>query len=297
MPESRTYLDPKVLSKIASLELRARLIVEGTISGQHPSPFHGFSVEFAEHRPYTWGDELKHIDWKLWARTDRYYIKLYEEETNLRAYLLVDCSNSMRFSSASLSKYDYGCTLAASFAYLLLAQRDAVALTLFDDSVRVNLPPSNNPAHLGKMCGLMERASPAEKTAMGSLLHGIAESIPARSLVILVSDLLVPVDEIVAGLQHLRFNRHEVIVWHVLDPAERDFPFDGDVLFEGLESEERLLVDGRQLRGQYLKDFGQFRQAIVDACGQLKIDYTSLDTSEPPNLALSRFLFARSVRV
>ncbi len=293
MAESRTYLDPKALARIAGLELRARLVVEGTISGEHRSPLHGFSVEFAEHRPYTWGDDLKHIDWKVWARADRYFVKLYQQESNLRAHFLVDSSNSMRYRSGGMSKYDYGCTLAASLAYLLLKQQDAVALVLFDRKVRSELPPSSSSAQLREMCALMERTRPAEKTDVGSLLHEIAERIPPRSMVILVSDLLAPLEEVISGLEHLRYNRHEVILWHVLDPAEIRFPFEGSVMFEGMESSERLLVDARQVRRAYLSAFKRFLEGIQDACGRLKVDYCRMDTSEPLDTALARFLVAR----
>ena len=296
MRESATYLDPRVLSRVAGLELRARLVVEGTLSGLNRSPFHGFSVEFAQHRPYTWGDDLKHIDWKVWARADRYYVKLYEEETNLRAWFLVDCSNSMRYRSDGMSKYDYACTLAASLAYLLLNQRDAVALALFDSALRDQAPPSANLAQLRAVCRLMEGAEPREKTSLGPLLHQMAERMAPRSMVILVSDLLAPADDVVAGLRHLRYSRHEVIVWHVLDPAELRFPFDGNVMFEGMESEDRLRVDARQVREGYLRALGEFRHAIRNACGQLNVDYSLADTSQLLDRPLLRFLGTRTGR-
>ena len=296
MNESGTYLDPKVLSRLEGLELRAKLVVEGTISGLHRSLLHGLSVEFAEHRPYTWGDDLKHIDWKLWARADRFYVKLYEEETNVRAHFLVDSSNSMRYSSGGMSKYDYGCTLAASLAYLLLRQQDAVGLTLFDSAVRACAPPSSSPAQLRTVCRLMEGAEPRERTALAPLLHETAERIAPRSMVILVSDLLADAEDVIAGLRHLRYARHEVIVWHVADPAELRFPFDGNVQFEGLEAAERLRVDARQVRADYLRAFGEFRQQIADACGQMRADYCLTDTSVPLDRPLARFLVARHQR-
>ena len=303
MNESKTYLDPKVLSRIAGLELRARLVVEGTLSGRHRSPMHGFSVEFAEHRPYSPGDDLKHIDWKVWGRADRYFVKLYEEETNLRTYFLVDSSGSMRYRSAEMSKYDYGCTLAASLAYLLLMQQDAAALMLFDSALREELPPSSSAAHLRTMCELMQRSDPSDRsddtrtgTNLGPVLHEVAERIGRRSLVILISDLLAPATEVNAGLNHLRYNRHEVIVWHVVDEAERTFPFDENVQFEGLESDERVRADSRQMREAYLREFNRFRTEIEDACGRLKADYCLADTSEPLDRTLSRFLASRMER-
>ena len=311
MNESKTYLDPKVLSRIAGLELRARLVVEGTLSGRHRSPMHGFSVEFAEHRPYSPGDDLKHIDWKVWGRADRYFVKLYEEETNLRTYFLVDSSGSMRYRSAEMSKYDYGCTLAASLAYLLLMQQDAAALMLFDSALREELPPGSSAAHLRTMCELMQRSDPSDRsddtrtgTNLGPVLHEVAERIGRRSLVILISDLLAPCPErlpapaaeVIAGLNHLRYNRHEVIVWHVVDAAERTFPFDENVQFEGLESDERVRADSRQMREAYLREFNRFRTEIEDACGRLKADYCLADTSEPLDRTLSRFLASRMER-
>jgi len=293
MRESERYLDPEVLSRIEGLELRARLVIEGTISGLNRSPFRGFSVEFAEHRPYSWGDDLRHIDWKVWARLDRYYVKLYDEETNLRAYFLVDASNSMRYSSGVMSKYDYGCTLTASLAYLLLRQRDAVGLVIFDNAVRHELPPRSRPDQLGTVCRLLEGAEPRERTSIGPLLHQMAERVAPRSLVILVSDLLVPAEDFVSGLEHLRYNRHEVIVWHVLDRAELRFPFEGNVMFEGLESLEELTVDAGKVRQDYLDALAQFRHTIEDACGRQKVDYCLAETSEPPDRPLGRFLVAR----
>ena len=263
------------------------------MGGQHRSPMRGFSVEFAEHRPYTWGDDLKHIDWKVWARADRFYVKLYEADTNLRAFFLVDSSNSMRYASRSMSKYDYGCTLAAGLAYLLLMQQDAVALKLFDAAVHTELPPSTSPAHLHKLCTLMEQAAPRERTQIASVLHETAERAPPRSMVILVSDLFAPVEEVLSGLRHLRHNRHEVVVWHVVDPAERLFPFDGNIRFEGLEAGEQVRANGRQIRRSYLRAFNEFLATLRTACGQLDVDYTLMDTSEPPDLTLARFLHSR----
>jgi len=293
MRESAEYLDPRILASIEGLELRARLVVQGTISGLNRSLLHGLSVEFAEHRPYAWGDDLRHIDWKVWARADRLYVKLYEEETNMRAYFLLDSSNSMRYASGAMSKYDYACTLAASLAYLLLNQQDACGLVLFNSAVRAEAPPRSSPDQLSTICRLMEAAEPRERTAVGPVLHEIAERIAPRSMVILVSDLLAPAEDVVSGLQHLRYNRHEVIVWHVLDRAELDFPFDGNVKFEGLESDGEMKLDARQVRRAYLGALGEFRKAIEDTCGRLRADYCPADTSELLDRPLARFLVAR----
>ncbi len=244
MRESRKYLDPETLSKIGGLELRARQVVEGYLAGLHRSPYHGRSVDFAEHRPYNPGDEPRHIDWKLWARSDRYFVKLYEEETNVRAYFLMDASGSMEYRSGAMSKYDYGATLAASLARLLLLQQDAVGLTVFGERVRTELPPSAIPAGLGAFCSVLEGATPGGRTDLGALLHGVAGRLRKRGLVVLVSDLLAPLEDLQSALHRFRYDGHAVILAHVVDPAEEEFPFDGQHALRG-HGERRGPADGR----------------------------------------------------
>jgi uncharacterized protein (DUF58 family) len=268
-------------------------VVEGTMVGLNRSPFHGFSVEFAEHRPYSWGDDLRHVDWKLWARADRYYVKLYEEDTNLRVWLLVDSSDSMRYRSEAMSKYDYACTLAAALAYLLVGQRDAVGLAAFDNAVRYQLEPGSTEARVSQICRALEETGPARRTALGPVLHEVSERVPPRGVVVLLSDLLAPAEDVISGLRHLRYNRHDVIVFHVLDPAELRFPFDGNVMFEGLEVPDTARLDARQVREAYLEAMGQWRGAIRGACGNREADYCLADTSEPPGHLLARFLVGR----
>ena len=294
MSKSRSYLDPATLSKLSGLEVRARHVVEGYLAGLHRSPFHGRSVEFAEHRPYAPGQEIKNIDWRLWARTNRYYVKLFEEETNVRAHFLMDASASMGYGSGPLSKYDYGATLAATLACLLLMQRDAVGLRLLDTEVRAELPPSSSPACLGALCRLLEEHAPRRRTDLGGLLLAVADRLRRRGLVVLVSDLLAPLEEVVSAVRRFRYDGHSVIVLHVTDPAERHFPFDGHVRFEDMEGGPQVLAEGRRLRAAYLESFRRFERGVESACAQEQADYVPACSDEAPPVVLSRFLAARS---
>jgi len=294
MSKYSKYLDPATLGSLSGLEVRARHVVEGYLAGLHRSPLHGRSVEFAEHRPYTPGHEVRHIDWRLWARTDRFYVKLYEEETNVQAHFLMDASGSMGYGSGEQTKYDYGAVLASSLACLLLTQQDAVGLTLFDTEVRAELPPSSNPAVLSGFCRLLEENPPGRDTNLGALLHGVADRIARRGLVVLVSDLLAPLEDILSAARRLRYDGHSVMLMHVVDPAERDFPFDGPVRFEDVEGAGFVHAEGRQLRGAYLDSFERFRQAVKDACLREQVDYAMACTDEPPAVVLARFLSSRS---
>jgi uncharacterized protein (DUF58 family) len=294
MRESRKYSDPETLSKISRLELRARQVVEGYLAGLHRSPYHGRSVDFAEHRPYNAGDELKNIDWKLWARSDRYFVKLYEEETNVRGHFLMDASGSMGYRSGAMSKYDYGATLAASLAYLLLLQQDAVGLSVLGEGVRAEMAPTANPAGLGAFCSTLEQAAPAGRADLGPLLQDVAARLRKRGLVILVSDLLAPLDDLHGALHRLRYDGHAVILAHVVDPDEEEFPFDGNTRFEGLEAETVLPADARQVRAAYLRAFGRFKQELQRRCALLGVDYLLANTAAPLDATLVRFLVSRS---
>jgi uncharacterized protein (DUF58 family) len=294
MSKYSKYLDPATLSSLSGLEVRARHVVEGYLAGLHRSPFHGRSVEFAEHRPYTPGHEVRHVDWRLWARTDRFYVKLYEEDTNVRAHFLMDASASMGYGSGGETKYDYGAVLASSLACLLLQQQDAVGLTLFDAEVRAELPPSSNPAVLSGFCRLLEENAPGRETNLGSLLHAVADRLARRGLVILVSDLLAPLDDILSAARRLRYDGHSAMLIHVVDPAERDFPFDGPVRFEDVEGTGNVLAEGRQLRAAYLESFGRFQRSLEEACLREGVDYVLACADEPPAVVLARFLSSRS---
>lgn len=309
MPDYRKYLDPEVLAKISRLELRARMVVEGFISGMHKSPYQGFSVEFASHREYVPGDDIRHIDWRLYARGDRFYIKQYEEETNLRTHILLDCSRSMAYPQEDaihatgdrgdgkrgrMTKYDYACTLAASLVYLLIHQQDACGLVMFDHAIREQIPPTSSSVQLRSLIELIERNAPAHTTNMKMMLSQVAEHVRQRGLIILISDLLTDVDSVIEGLQRLRYTRHDVIVLHVLDHDELNFPFTDNTLFEGLEHPDvQVLTDPQSLRASYLEIVQNFVSRVRAACVNHRIDYRLLSTRDPLDAGLATFLAAR----
>ena len=296
------YLRPEVLSRITGLELRARTVVEGFVSGQHRSPYHGYSVEFAEHREYVPGDDIRHIDWRVFGRADRFFIKQYEAETNLRTHMIVDCSASMRYpdhaGTGRMTKFEYAATAAASLAYLLTHQQDAVGLLTFDSEVRRDIPCASSAAHLWAVLATLEAARLDRPTRMKASFDRVAERLRRRSLVVLFSDLLGDPDEVVRALEQLRFTRHDVIVMHVLDEDERTFPFTDNVLFEGLEQPElQLHADPQSLRTEFLRLMTDFIRTVRDACMDHRIDYVGLSTSDPLDVVLRRYLTAReSVR-
>ena len=294
MSELTKYLDPDVLGRIQRLDLMARLVVEGFLSGMHRSPFHGFAVEFAEHREYTPGDDVKHIDWKVQAKTDRYYIKQYEQETNLKATFLVDASESMRYAGRGLSKYHYAACVAASLSMLLLKQQDAVGLATFDEALRSVVPPSANPNHIQPLIGALEEGAAARKTSLAPICHGLAEKMDRRGMVCLVSDLFVDLDGLSRGLQHFRHRGHEVMVLHVLHRDELEFPFQNNTLFEGLEDTGRLTVAPRALRREYLQAVEGFCSDVRRRCAANQIDYKLISTADNLGTALSSFLAAKS---
>ena len=295
MENSRKYLDPKTLARLEGLKLRARLIVEGYVSGVHRSPFHGFSVEFAEHREYAPGDDLRYLDWKVFGRTDKYYLKQFEEETNLECYLLLDTSQSMQYksSSAALSKLEYAQCAAASLAYLILRQQDSVGLATFDDELRALVRSSSNRSHIEQLIHVMEDTRAERKTATGAIFHELAERLKKRGIVIVLSDLFDDVETMMAGLKHFRHRRHEVILMHVLDPAELEFPFRQVTMFRGLEQLPDVLVEPRALRSAYLKEFGQFIRRIKRGCRMHRMDYVQLRTDRSLEVALSSYLASR----
>lgn len=296
---SPKFLDPHTLARLQGLELRARHVVEGYVSGVHRSPFQGFSIEFAEHREYVQGDDLRYLDWKVFGKTDKYYLKQYEQETNLISYLLLDTSESMQYQSpgTALSKLEYAQCAAASLAYLILEQQDSVGLVTFDSEAREFVRASSNPSHLKQLLHIMDRSSAQRKTQTGPILHDLAERLKKRGIVILFSDLFDDVEAILAGLKHFRHRRHEIIVFHVLDPAELDFPFRDVTLFKGLEALPNVLTEPRSLRKAYLAEFGRFLKAIRSGCRTQHIDYVQLRTDEPLDAALAAYLASRMKRV
>jgi uncharacterized protein (DUF58 family) len=298
------YLDPTVVSQLRNMELRARLIVEGFITGLHKSPYHGFSVEFAEHRPYNPGDELRHVDWKVYAKTDRHYVKQYEEETNLRHYVVLDTSPSMRYrGTASLSKLEYGTYLAAALHFLMIRQRDATGLVGFDDTIHTLRPPRSTHGYLRELLGSLDRLSrlPTEphRTAAASVLHEVAERIGRRSLVVVVTDLFENVgqhDDLLKALRHLRYRGHEVLVFHVLhSETERQFEFpDVPMVFRDMETGEELTLQPSQIRENYREAVRHFSTRFRSRCRERNIDFVELDTSEPYSTALLAYLNKRS---
>lgn len=297
MNELTKYLDPKVLSKITRLDLMARLVVEGFISGMHRSPFHGFSVEFATHREYAPGDDLKHLDWKVQAKTDRLYIKQYEEETNLKATFVLDCSESMHYkgdAQGAMSKYHYASSVAAALAFLLLQQQDAVGLATFDDQVRNYVPASANPNQIKTLVHAMDIAEQKEKTSIEQVCHGLAEKISRRGMICLISDLFTDVDGLLRGLQHFRHYDHEVMVMHIMDADELNFPFQGNTMFRGLEASGKLTIEPRVLRNAYIEVVQKFCADVKRKCVANRIDYKLISTADHLDAALLAFLAARA---
>jgi uncharacterized protein (DUF58 family) len=292
----RRFLDPKTLQKISRLDIIARLVVEGFVTGLHKSPFHGFSVEFAEHREYVPGDDPKHIDWKVYGRSDRFYIKEYEEETNLTATILLDSSESMKYRSSPdvPTKLEYGCYIAASLAYLILRQRDSVGLCTFDEKVRSFIPPSSHPSHRNVLLHALNAIEPKARTTIGPVLHEMAERVRRKGLIIIISDLFDDPTTILSGLRHFRHRRHEVILFHVLDKAEWTFPFDSMTRFKGLEEMGEVTADPRAIRKAYMDELEKFLWELKRGCRQDRIDYVGLDTSTPLDVALTTYLATRA---
>ena len=291
----RPFLDPAVVARLGTLELKARTIVEGFLSGLHRSPFKGFSVEFAEYRQYIPGDDLSTIDWKVYARSDRYYVKKFEEETNLDCHLMLDVSGSMGYGSHhAMTKFEYGAVLAASLAYLMNRQRDAVGLTAFDESIVQMLPASSRPGHLRAVLVTLDRLQTAHRTDVSKPLHLLAESLTKRGMVVLISDLLDDPDAIIRGLKHFLYRGIDVIVFHVLDPDEIDFPFDRATRFEDLETNEEVLAVPGAVRDHYLKAMGDLVERFRHELGAAGIDYVQLNTKHPLELALLSYLSTRA---
>lgn len=302
--DPQKYLDPLTLAKVRSLELQARLIVEGYLSGMHKSPYHGFSVEFAQHREYVPGDDLKHLDWKVYSRTGRFYLKQYEEETNLVLWILVDASESMQYGSGPFTsdgrpiirKYDYACLAAAALSYLTLHQQDSVGFATFDNQVRALLRPSGQMSHLKQIVTILNQGPGKERTKLAPIFHDLAERINRRGIIVVLSDFFDELDDLLAGLKHLRHKRHEVIAMQVLDKAELEFPFQEATLFRGLEQWPELLTDPRSLRDGYLEQINTFIHGFQRACRMQNIDLVSLRSDQSLGVVLSGYLAHRLAR-
>lgn len=292
--DARRLLDPEVVAGLRSMDLRARLVVEGFLAGLHRSPYRGFSVEFAEHRQYMPGDEIRRIDWRVYGKTDRYYIREYEEETNLRAQLILDISGSMGYRSAGITKLQYGTHLAAALAYLLVHQKDSVGLAVFDDRVRSYVPPRSAPGHLNVLLDRLSRLTPGGDTGLAATFHELAERIRRRGLIIVISDLWDDPAGVITALRHFRHRRHEVIVFHILDPAERELPFRGPVRLRDLETGREMTVDAGSAGRRYRDAARSFFARFARGCHEARIDYHLLTTNQPYDRALLAYLTRRS---
>lgn len=297
----RKFLRPEEISRISQLEVRARHIVEGFLSGLHRSPYFGQSIEFVQHREYVAGDDVRRIDWKAWSKTDKYYLKLYEEDTNLRTTLIVDMSESMSFQSGPMSKFDYSCTIAAALSFLLLRQQDSVGLVTFAEGVEKQLPPSSQRNQLHAILASLTEQSPAAKTNISDILNRVTEFRSRKGLVVVISDLFVDPEDLFKGLQMLRTKGHDVLLFHVLDDQEIDFEYQGTTRFEGMEQTGELVCDPRSLREGYVAAMQGFLDNVRGYCAKNMIDYQTIRTSEHLDAALSYYFnhrlgLGRSVR-
>jgi uncharacterized protein (DUF58 family) len=288
------YLDPLVLQKVGSLPVVARQVVEGLRVGMHRSPVRGFSTEFAHHRPYVPGDETRHLDWRVYGRTERYYVKLYQAETNFDGYLLMDASSSMRYGSGSVSKLEYAKFMAASLAYLIGEQHDSAGLAVFDDQLRSYIEPSSAAGLIGQIEEELEKAQPVPRTNVAAILHEFARRIPRRGVVMLFSDLFDNIDGFIKGLNHLRFRHHNITVFHTLDPYELEFPFTGTCRFKGLENDGEIITQPARVREMYLREVGRFIEQIRRACERIGVDYELVNTARPLDEVLAAYLLGQS---
>jgi uncharacterized protein (DUF58 family) len=298
----RKYLDPRTLARIGSLDLRARLIVEGLMAGMHRSPYQGISVEFAQHRQYVPGDDIRHVDWKVFAKTDKVYLKQYLEETNLHLICVVDASESMGYGSVAdgpntWSKYDHATAIAAALSYLAIQQQDSVGLAIFDNDLRRYFKPSNSPAQWKTITHELLLVPRLKKTGTGRVLDQLAEKLTHRSLVLILSDFFDDIDSIQQGLRHLRYRKHEVLAFQVLDPMEIEFPFEDVTLFKGLEEMGELLTEPQSLRNGYLAELSAFTNELKRMCRGMHIDFTRMSSGQPLDVALSSFLAVRAASI
>jgi uncharacterized protein (DUF58 family) len=291
--DPRRFLHPATIARISRLDLRARHVVEGFISGMHRSPFFGHSVEFVQHREYAPGDDPRHLDWKVWSKTDRFYVKQYEEETNLRSTLVLDVSESMHYGRGPLNKYEYACTIAACLGYLLLRQQDSVGLISFDSDVRQVVPARSQHTHIDALVKAMDASRPREKTDLEKILRRVTENVSSRGMIIVISDLLADREPLFRGLEMLRHRRHDILLFHVLDDDELTFPFAGTTRFEGMEELPHLLCDPRALRDGYIEALEEYLVEVRRGCAQRGVDYSLIRTGDYLDAALTKFLHHR----
>lgn len=291
------YLRPEVIRQVSRLDLRAKFIVEGFLQGLHASPFQGFSVEFSEHRKYVPGDDLKDLDWNVFAKTDKYYLKKFQAETNVTGYLVMDLSASMAYTyRQELTKFDYGICLAAALGYLMIHQQDPVGLVTFDTKIQAALPPKSKRTQLGTILAILANLKPAGQTDVAGCLHQLAAMIRHKSLIMLFSDLLTDPEPVLQSLHHLRHRGNEIILFHILDEAEVHFPFEGIIEFEDVEAPQKLTVDARNMKGDYLQSLSEFQQHYREECAKANIDYVPMDTSVSFDKALMEYLLQRQRR-
>ena len=291
--DPKRFLHPATIARITRLDLRARQVVEGFISGNHKSPFFGQSVEFVQHREYVPGDDIRHMDWKVWSRTDRFYLKQFEAETNLRATLVVDTSESMIYGNGPLNKYEYACTAAACLGYMIVKQQDAAGLMSFGFDVRRAVPAKSSQMQADAMVKALDASRPSDKTDLLKVLTRVAESVPSRGVVLIFSDLLTEREAVFKGLEMLRHRKHDVMVFHILDDDELDFPFGGMTRFEGMEELPNLFCDPKALREGYLEAMDEYLTEVRRGCTRLGVDYALVRTSDYLDAVLSKFLFSR----
>lgn len=290
MAEQKKYLDPDIVSKFSHFTFLPRGAVEGTVAGLHRSPYKGFSVEFSEHRAYTWGDEIKHIDWKVFGRTDRFYIKQYEEETNLKAYILLDTSASMGYSSNGITKLEYASHIAAILSYIFIKQQDAVGLVPFSSSIARMIPPRSTPGHLQIILNALAELKPEGKSAIASPCHELANIIKRRALIVIISDLLDKEEEVLQAIKHFRHNKHECVIFHTLDRTELDFSFNESLTLKDVETDEKIFLHAPSLRDEYCKRVSQFIEWYKKICSESQIDYVLVDTSIPYDRVMASYL-------
>lgn len=290
MKKEKDYFDPQVLAKINSLSLRARFVVDGIMLGIHKSRAKGLSTEFEEHREYSPGDDLRRLDWKAYGKFDRYFVKEYRRTTNLRSYILLDCSNSMAYAGNGISKFEYGCYLAASLAYLMLGQQDAVGLVTFSDKVEKTIPAKARQDQFVAILKELEERVPRGTSAVGPVLQEVAAGLKGRGLVMVISDLLDDSEAVTKGLRHLRYRGNDVLVFHLLDEEELNFPFDDMSLFKDLEEDLKALTDPRAIKKAYLEILGNLIETYRSSCCDARIDYSLFSTATPLDKALVGYL-------
>ena len=294
MAETYTYFDPVLASRLGNLNLVARSVVEGFIAGLHKSPYRGFSLEFSEHRDYVQGDDPRHIDWRAYCRSERLYVRQYEEETNLRAHILLDASASMGYGPGDLTKLQYGCYLAAALAYLMIRQQDSVGLVVFDEDIRTFLAPHSTPVHFKRLLGQLDDLRPGAQTDVSTTFHNLANHLKRRGLIVVISDLLDDPRLVLRGIRHFRHRQHEVIVFHLFDHTELAFPFDELVEFRDLETGARLQIEPAAMREEYLAQMQEFIDTYRRDCAESRVDYLEIDTQTPYDALLLSYLSKRS---